>query len=104
MGPVSKGPSGRNLSSEEMEKLLQQFQEKAKSKKSSSPVGMSGRGLSSFDLGASPRIGMGGGLGSSYGMGVPIHSRSRSWIWWIAGIVVATTLIAGIWFLIRRFV
>ena len=70
----------------------------------SSPIGMSGRSLSSFDLGSSPRLGMGGGLGSPYGMGATTYSQSTSRVWWVVGIVVATVVIAGIWFLVRRFV
>jgi hypothetical protein len=70
----------------------------------SSPIGMSGRGLSSLDLGSSPRFGMGGGLGSPIGMGVTTYSRSTSRVWWVVGIVVAAIVIAGIWVLVRRFV
>ena len=101
MGPISKGPSGRNLSSEEKEKLFRQLQESERQGSSSSPIGMSGRSLSSFDLGKSFPIGMGG---APYGMGVPAYSRPRSRVWWIVGIVVAAVVIAGVWFLVRRFV
>lgn len=101
MGPISKGPSGRNPSSEEKEKLLRQLQGIERQGSSSSPIGMSGRSLSSFDAGKSFPIGMGG---TSYGVGVPVYSRPRSRVWWIVGIVVAAVVIAGIWLLVRRFV
>jgi hypothetical protein len=101
MGPITKGPSGCNLSSEEKERLLRQLQESKGQGSSSSPIGMSGRSLSSFDVGKSFPIGMGG---ASYGTGVPTYSRSRSWGWLIAGIVIAVVVIAGIWLLVRRFV
>ena len=133
MGPISKGPSGRNLSSEEKEKLLRQLQEIERQGSSSSPIGMSGRSLSSFDVGksfphlqeggrqdlTSSPVGMSGrslssfdvgksfpiGMGGApYGMGVPAYSRPRSRVWWIVGIVVAAVVIAGVWFLVRRFV
>ena len=104
MGPISKGPSGRNLSSEEEAKLLKQLQESERRGSSSSPIGMSGRNLSSFDLRASPRIILRGRLGVPSGMDLQAYSRSRSWVWWIAGIVVAAVAIAGIWWLVHRFV
>ena len=119
MGPISKNPSGRNLSPEEKEKLLRQLQESDQKGSSSSPIGMSGRSLSSLDLNPSSPMGLSGtslkssdvgksfpiGMGgASYGTGVPTFSRSRSRVWWIAGIVFAAVVIVGIWLLFRRFV
>jgi hypothetical protein len=98
MSPITKDPSGQNLSSEEMEKMIRQFQ-KSSNGRSSSPIGGSGRSLSSFDLGRSS-YGIGGSLGSSYRAGVPSYSRSNPWVRWVIWILVVAALVAGIWVLI----